>query len=250
MAKTKADYQAERRAKTATSAIALIDDLSFFRELLGRQVLTSGDIRRASAQLRRILVEDDLGKIASPRTGKVTVLAPNHLPFLDVNKAQKYLVFSLGHVSLLGVELAAVGAIDGTADDSTIRPQSYDQEARHSLALSAFLTQPSIAIDGEWYSRREIIKYAANVASGVHSGERLDPRQERLQKRRYAISFSGSESLTIRVVLQGLGDDVPDVVIQDGIDVVLLELLAAMSHLTSSPDVLKLEQSIKAEFGL
>ena len=57
--------------KTASTAQALVDDLAHIRFLENTKELTAGDVRRLSASLRRILVEQDLKNVATPRVGRI-----------------------------------------------------------------------------------------------------------------------------------------------------------------------------------
>jgi hypothetical protein len=60
---TQEDYKARRRAKTREAAAALVDDLSNFCEVLVKEAPNAGDLRRLSAQLRRILVDARLRRL-------------------------------------------------------------------------------------------------------------------------------------------------------------------------------------------
>ena len=44
----------------------LLDDLDYIRVIIKKEHLVPGDIRRLSNQLRRILIDGDLAKVASP----------------------------------------------------------------------------------------------------------------------------------------------------------------------------------------
>ena len=80
------DYKM-RREKTREPAIALVDDLAFFRSVLKSEKTTAGDLRRMSAQLRRILVDGTLEKIAGPRVGSLLLVAPDTASAVAANRS-------------------------------------------------------------------------------------------------------------------------------------------------------------------
>jgi hypothetical protein len=54
MAKLTDEEKTQLKAATLESAVALVDDLSHIRDILAKPEPTTGDLRRLSAQLRRI----------------------------------------------------------------------------------------------------------------------------------------------------------------------------------------------------
>src|ERR1700726_624990 len=82
--------------QTLDTAVALADDLSPPREIVSQPKPSSGDIRRLSAQLRRLLVDRILSVVASPRLGKLTLLAPDVQPVIVSNRANPIPFFMLG----------------------------------------------------------------------------------------------------------------------------------------------------------
>lgn len=68
------------KAATAEMARVLLDDLAHIREIISRDKPSPGDIRRLANLLRRILIYDELRKVATPRTGRVRICAPDMNP--------------------------------------------------------------------------------------------------------------------------------------------------------------------------
>ena len=69
------EQKASFRAATAPAAKALVEDLDHIRAVLNRRFISKAEIRRLSAVICRILVNEELLHIAAPRVGKLTVQA-------------------------------------------------------------------------------------------------------------------------------------------------------------------------------
>jgi hypothetical protein len=127
--------------------------------------------------------------------------------------------------------------------------------------LTNFLDQRVLCHNNQWVTRREAIKYVANLGSGAHSGEpSRDPEHviARITKTcAYRVNDQGSLQLCLR---EDLGKDafvgnftpadgaiVPDL---PEVDFVQVEVLAALHFMASSPDVLTLEQKIRRELDI
>lgn len=131
----------------------------------------------------------------------------------------------------------------------------YHPDQRVMVRLDGFLTQKVICFEGEWATRADAIKYIANVAHGVHSGEPREAAHALLRKIRYAAHISmgldptlNQEIPSLNFNIEAFGDtDKPIATNRSAIDFVLLQLLSAASYLTSSPDVIRLEEIIRAE---
>jgi hypothetical protein len=126
-----------------------------------------------------------------------------------------------------------------------------------SLTIERFLSQRVLCYMGKWYSRKDAIKYIANVGSGVHSG-RSDAKTPDLGPLRSACYYRFASG---RVEAHAIGepiafiDDpdkgpVPANFPKTDIDPVLVEVLAAGSMITTSSHVRKLEGIIRAELNM
>jgi hypothetical protein len=120
------------------------------------------------------------------------------------------------------------------------------------LRMDNFLSQPVLYFEGKWVSRREVIKYVAHIVRGVHSGQLKEPVDLLLHKIRQIGSFSSQEGkgiISVRVN-RGAFPGNPNIPIEpdrQGVDLVLMQLMAAARYLTISPDVLELAEIVKLE---
>jgi hypothetical protein len=120
-----------------------------------------------------------------------------------------------------------------------------------TMRLDTFLTQRVLCYRGEWVSRAEVIKYVANVASGVHSGAPKDRDQKLLARIRGAVSYTiRGAGVHLDMFPKGVDtDDENFVHAPDAFDPVLVELLAAAMFLVESPLVAELEKFVQAELN-
>jgi hypothetical protein len=240
VAKTLSDGQkADLCKSTLESSVVLIDDLAHIREILAKPEPTAGDIRRLTAQLRRILIERDLALIAAPRVGRISLQAPDTKPITISNRASPVSFFSAGGADVFGVQVAAAIIEKGNA--ARILP-GFDPEARVLLKADNFLTQNVVCFQGEWISRGDIIKYIANVAHGVHTGEIKESSEQLIRRVRHAWKFeiiNGTPTMSSNVAVFS-NAELPANVDRRAIDCALLEVLAAASLMVKSPEVIAL----------
>lgn len=152
------DTAAKLRTATRDAAFAFIEDLEYIRKLTAESVPSRGDIRRLSCVLRRLLIDDngDLRKIAPCRTGRVELLAPDLKPYIKA--VPNYFIDCCGVI----ISAWPVGQRP-KVDVPSGKPMEL------LLSQDGFLAQPVMCFRGLWIRRGSIIKYVANIASGVHS---------------------------------------------------------------------------------
>lgn len=95
-----------------------------------------------------------------------------------------------------------------------------------------------------------VIQYVANVASGVHSGVAKNEADTLLSYIRNGAQLRKDGSGGVHLDLFPLGADIDDASFRhrpDGIDPLLIELLAAAKVLVESPSIQKLEECIQRE---
>jgi hypothetical protein len=235
-------------AATYESALAMVDDLQHMREVVAKPEPTPGDIRRLSNPLRRILIDNngDLRKIAPPRIGRIKLLVPDILPLIRSGKKHPYAFLSAGVANVFGI------SVDAWMAELDSRPRDipdYEPMRTTEVRLDGFLSQNVICFNGQWISRSDIIKYVANVAHGVHSGDPKEPTQSLLQKIRYAATVKlDGETPTLSFDIQAIvAGDKPLVVNRTAVDFVLIQLISAVRYLTISPDLILLEEIIRRE---
>lgn len=234
------------RAATLEAAIALVDDLNHIRTVLSKPDPTPGDVRRLSAQLRRILVERDLAKVATPRIGRIFLTASDLKPVYVSNRSNPIPYFAAAGVEIFGVFIAAAMVERG----GKTRPlQGYSPDAIVLLRLDNFMAQRVICFEGEWIRRLDIIKYIANIAHGVHSGTIKEPVENLIRRVRHVSRMSVKDGTPLIENNFSIFStfELPVIVDRKHIDCVLIEVFATASHLVNSPDVLRLEKIISAE---
>jgi hypothetical protein len=234
--------------QTLDTAVALVDDLSHAREIVSQPKPSSGDIRRLSAQLRRLLVDRILSVVASPRLGKLTLLAPDVQPVIVSNRANPIPFFMLGGAEVFGFSYTA--GIAERAGAARAIP-NFDPERRIALNLDSFMRQPVLCFEGSWITRNQALKYIANVAHGVHSGSAADDTEKLIRRMRHIASagvLNGLPTLKMDVGAFSI-IELPAAISGDTIDGVLLEVLATAQHLVKSPDILAIEALVKAEIA-
>jgi hypothetical protein len=124
----------------------------------------------------------------------------------------------------------------------------YDSDKIILLKISNFLSQRVIFWNGEWISRRDVVKYVANVAHGVHSGSAKTPVEQALADFRHhiMIGLRGGENVGIAILPPNQQFDEAKLRFSaSGIDGTLIELFAAARYLVESASVVELEKTIR-----
>lgn len=239
-------------AETQESAAAFVEDLAHVREVLGRQTLDRGEIRRLSAVMRRFLVDGDLSRIAAPRIGRLMLTAPDNKTFYRLNEIVPFVMFSSGGVQLFTMKSRAFSILPRSLLPSEFKNFSdTDPERMVELTIDNFLKQRVICIRGDWIDRRLAIKHIAHHASGVHSQGVLDSDNALAARARSVASVSlvsiENEPLFAFEASALEGDPPPFVVNPIRMDCVLYEVFTSASFLASSPGVIELERRIQTD---
>jgi hypothetical protein len=192
----------------SVSLLVVKEDLEHLRRDWGSDI-TEPNARRGSAVLRRLLVEDAYGHawraLGLEREPEVCAV---DLSILMCGADPRDVRYALaGGVEYRGMKVAGV-VVRSDAHTPAIPPigpvgpTSYPGEA--SLSLSNFLSSLSGVVEGKSFSRREVIKYIANVRGGVHLSDRERKAEkklvERLGKIEKKILLMNSEGLIVEVV--------------------------------------------------
>lgn len=241
------EQRADRLKATSDKARHLIEDLAYLREMVGRDQLGAPELRRASAVLRRLLVEGDLVAVAGPRVGKLMISSPDLGPLHRANDRERIPFAAAAGASLFGVEMAGLLAHPGSKPRDL---PGYRPDARVKLTMENFLKQRVICLHGEWVTRHQIIKFVANVGSGVHSGAPAEPEERLIHRMRSALKAEMVDGMpSISFNLDALSDEpAPFRYSRTAIDVVLIELLTTARLIVDSPEVAGLEAIVEAEF--
>jgi hypothetical protein len=258
---------AERLIETKPGAAAFLEDLGHVRDIVRTSdKADAGEIRRLSNVLRRLLIDNggDLRSIAPPRIGRFTIASFDNGPVLKSEARKPIAFYQSGGGAIFGVYVrAALIEANQLGEPPGPRPlPDFDPERTISLPLDNFLAQKLICYRESWATRGQIIKYVANVASGVHTGTPRESFELLLNRARRAVSYSmqqisvpdGStaEALNLAADMDVIHSnaDLPFRYDPGHVDPTLVELLAVAQLLLNSPDIAKLESVIRAEFRL
>lgn len=242
---------------TREAAAAFHEDLQYIRATLAEEA-TGSKIRRLSAILRRLLVEQDLRTISAPRLNrKVHLTAPDNSPFYHAERdiGAPLLFFGTTPSRIFGdgsgymCAMAVPSLARGMRRIKKLAPPEGKREFI-KLPFDNFMNQRVICAHNEWVNRRECIKFIANMASGVHSGPPKEPQEKLLSEisRTNAFTFNERGGLAIQLFNMGINNRNPPFTYNpDAINPVMVELLCAARFLESSPDIIELDEIIKNE---
>lgn len=247
-------------AATKEAASAFVEDMGHIRKVVAEQGKSSGELRRLSGVLRRLLVERDLAEVAAPRIGRLSLRAPDNNPVYKFAQRTPLLFFASGRARIFNSDHTTIIARDATNYPLVVPPihlvfpPDFDVTRRVDLRLDNFLAQRVLCLRGDWVSRRSVIKYIAHIASGVHSGEPREPDEAILAhlRRSTHIRIKDDKSLHLALLDDGLESQETafKALAPDSIDPVLIELLATAKFVAESPDVIRLEELVRAELRL
>jgi hypothetical protein len=241
------EKKAEMRAATKAAAHALSDDLKHIREVFGKDEIRPGDLRRLSNQMRRILVESDLRKIAAPRLGRIMIAAPQLRPYHHANEKAPFTLFSGGKLKFKQMQIG-----DMLMSSQRVEIVAPNPDVTVELTLDQFCAQRVICFRGTWATRQDVIKYIANAAHGVHSGDASKEASYKLLdslKNHAGIKFQdGFPTMVMNIDAMGVNPK-PWVPNKDRIDFAMVQLMSTGQYLVESPMVRELENFIDSEDG-
>ena len=204
------------------SILLVAEDLEYLATWRGD--IKDPEIRRGSAVLRRLLVEDAYGhawrSLGRPKQPSLIAVDLDMMLGNDWNLTEIALA---GGADFRGVQMAAMvmhkgnGPL-GNPPPEPIREDGYPFE--REFTLSDFLDSTSGVVHGRRFKRREVIKYIANVKGGVHLSSQARKQEkkliDRLGKAEKRILVHHTDGLLVEAVAigQALGnsDDAKDFV--------------------------------------
>ncbi|MFT3989124.1 hypothetical protein [Aestuariivirga sp.] len=252
MAPLDPEKSAIMRKGTRESAVALLEDVQRFREILSNPTPDRVTLRHLVAPLRRILIDNDLAKVAGPRIGKIRIKAPNTARLADS-----------WPTGVLGFYIAGGAPIfDTSARDMMVIPVELDEKLDKTqidkfllLDAHSFMAQRVLYFQGKWITRLAILEYIGYVAAGIHSPSHdrvISPEQRVLAEIRASAAFEkdnlifGEKLFRVPPI-----DEEPAFVCSPArVDVLLWEILSTTHYLSNSPDIAALEAYIKKEMNL
>lgn len=235
---------------TRDAGAAFLEDLDHMRQTAAL-ASSRRECRHISAILRRLLVEDDLRSIATPRIGRIMIPARDNAPVVRFGQASPLSYYALGG-RVFGGDFGSVA----------MWPQTYappkqipgDSAQLVGMNIDAFLSQKTLYMDRQWASRRQIIKYIANEKSGVHSGSGEAVPSRLLSRLELSATYDptgGPDGLPMMTFhnTSTLPPIVSATYARDVLNPVLVEVFAAAHLLANAPDVLKLEGVLRQELA-
>ena len=247
--------EGQRRADTLVSALAVVDDIGFLRSTLTAENPTPGDVRRTTSVLRRLLVERQLERVSIPRIGHPLIRGPNLKAVEVANRSRPFQLFTSNCATIFGIEFG--GGFWSAGPQPTDLQRDLDSTV--DLKPENYLRQGVICVEGQWISRRALLKYVANVADGVHHGVAVDAEERLIARVRHALSYSlewveppyvpEADWMTILNINPEAFSliNLPVVLHRERVDTVLVEMMAISTDLCRSPDVRRLEKYVAEE---
>lgn len=167
------------------SLVAVAEDLEYLSQW--GSGITAAEIRRGTAVLRRLLVEDAYGTawraIGQKRQPSLIAVDLDQMLGDDSDKV----VYALaGGAHFRGMQMACMllnkgGVLIGGNPLPPIRSDGYPFE--RSFTVSEYLSSNAGVVEGRSFNRREVIKYLANVKGGVHLSAQQRKTEEKLISR-------------------------------------------------------------------
>jgi hypothetical protein len=246
------EMRAKMIADTKSAAVAFVEDMRYIQRVLSAKEVDAGEIRRASAVLRRLLIDDDLKTLAAPRMGRIMLTIPDNNYYYKLARDYPYDFFGTGAAgeSIFGANMHqySLRLRGSKTPKQEFAPTGLTEVVQR---LDTFVTQRVICLRGEWVSRGDVIKYAANIASGVHSGSPKDAKEKLIAQARGCVTVTMTDKGPhAQANFDAVLKHTPLTYSPKAIDPVLLELLATARYLARSEDVKKLEEIICQELGI
>lgn len=239
--------------ETRSSAIAIYEDFVVLQDICNKVETRPVDLRLASNIVRRWLVENQLARVASPRVGRLQLMAIDNNPVYRAEREGGIVAFVSGGAIVHGAYIAAGAMNEGSRP---VRFVDYHPDKLISLTLDTFLKQRVIYSSREWTTRLQVIKFVAHADHGVHGyGARKD-WEKRLSEFRQEVSVTlveGPDGNPMPSVEWSVGSPMSDISVGDydpsRVNGVLLELISTITFMVNSPDVVGLIAVIKAEIS-
>jgi hypothetical protein len=157
------------------------DDLQFLSEW-GPEI-TDREIRHGSAVLRRLLVEDVYGHAwrATENAKQPRLIAVDISSVASPDNLSDIVYALAAGANFRGIQMACMLMNKGSKAIGNLTPPLRENgyPGEREFALSEYLSSLSGAVDGKTFTRREVIKYIANVKGGVH----LSPKERKAEKK-------------------------------------------------------------------
>lgn len=244
------EHRAKLIADTRSQAVAFLDDMRYLRDMCGRTELSAPMLRRTSSVLRRLLIERDITQVAAARVGRIRFSMPDNRAFYNAAEIAPLTFFASGGFTSFGIYIRGV-TLSLRGGSPRIKFDSSNDEPIPGR-LDNFLSQHVISYNGLWASRADVVKFVANVASGVHSGSVTTQIEEMLSYVQRAVWYSRNKensafSVTFDMHALQLKAEPAFRYSPENIDPTLIEILSTIMYMTKSRDIIQLEETIERE---
>ena len=242
--------QADLLSASRPAAEAFVEDIAYIRALLDKRDWGRHEIRHLSAILRRLLIDNggDLRLIAPQRIGALKLSAPDNTWFYQTSKNYFIVWFISGGIKVHENPFRGVLV----TQPELRKPSDFDEDKTVELNLDGFLRQKVLALQGSWIHRADVIKFMANVGSGVHSGKIKEETEKLIARMRRCLSITHAGDTAIKIEVDTLALQFGLTTYKhtpNSIDLVLIEILAAARFLANSPSIVRLESLVKNELA-
>lgn len=231
------------RARTLEAALVLVDDFQFITGTLAKPSPTTGDVRRISVILRRLLLDGHLKHVAAPRIGRVAIELPDNRELLYAAEGQ---FVTVGLAPMFGWSCLPFGLYRTFPEphrENFLNIPSDESLSSRSVSVEGLLSDLVVRIDGQFVCRSDILKFVCYHAFGAHYSGQESPVFELIRRFRYSVLFSRHESGVLEISVGNLNRDAKPHLM----DLLHAHLFATGYFLATSPDVLTLIDAIKAE---
>jgi hypothetical protein len=121
---------------------------------------------------------------------------------------------------------------------------------RQTMSLGHFMSQKVLNMGGAWCSRENIIACLASNG-GVHPGSKPNPKHVTANLADKLVQYQFDENMGLNVVFEPTEHNLREAELDPNImSPLLMEQLATINFTLRSPDIHRLEATIRAEFGL
>lgn len=137
-------------------------------------------LRRSSAILRRLLVDDELGKAwrADGRARQPTIRAATLSRVLSKVVQRRVVVAAAGGAHYQSVAMMGMLTLDYALPDQELKAIRAQGLPRIDLPLTDYVASTTMVVSGQAISRRLLIKYVANKLGGAHHDPQRRPDKE------------------------------------------------------------------------
>lgn len=243
------EQQQKMLLATRGMASTLYEDVLAMSAVAANQKRPRSELRNLSNTLRRLLIYDDLKKVAAPRIGKFTVAGPNHSLIYEAVAEKPPQFFMSAGGWAFGVRISAF--VTPPLPDGLLPMLSDLEKPPTMMRLDNFLAQNVIAFRGRWATRADVIKFVANKLH-VHSSAPETDVELLLESLSHTIAFTMLDPRNTKL-MAGFkwsvkeGEDDSFRYDPEQVNPLLLELLGAAHYLLGSPDMKRLMTMLKEE---